>query len=91
MGLAGQLMAVQLRNAIIYFSQVTGVNVGDAPCSVLRAPCNLELGVEMYRELYRLAGLQSGYEPYFLTVSGVKKHFGVLFKSLLTHTRCELY
>lgn len=57
----------------------------------LRAPCNLELGVEMYRELYRLAGLQSGYEPYFLTVSGVKKHFGVLFKSLLTHTRCELY
>lgn len=27
MGLAGQLMAVQLRNAIIYLGQATGVNV----------------------------------------------------------------
>ncbi|MHC8361609.1 hypothetical protein ACYZUA_15125 [Pseudomonas sp. LS2P72] len=27
-------MAVQLRNAIIYFDQVTGVNVGDALCSL---------------------------------------------------------
>ena len=57
----------------------------------LCAPCNQELGAETYRELYRLAGLQSGYEPSLLNASGVKKHFGVLFNSLLMHTRCELY
>ncbi|MBG6311018.1 HNH endonuclease [Pseudomonas aeruginosa] len=60
----------------------------------LCAPCNQELGADTYRELYRLAGLQSGYEPSLLNASGGSERAlwrAVQFSSNIMHTRCELY
>ncbi|HDS1708395.1 HNH endonuclease [Pseudomonas putida] len=60
----------------------------------LCAPCNQELGADMYRELYRLAGLQSGYEPSLLNSSDGSQRAllrAVQFSSNMMHTRCELY
>ena len=60
----------------------------------LCAPCNQELGAETYRELYRLAGLQSDYEPSLLNASGGSERAfvrAVQFSSNMMHTRCELY
>lgn len=60
----------------------------------LCASCNQELGSETYRELYRLAGLQSDYEPSLLNASGGSERAffrAVQFSSNMMHTRCELY
>lgn len=59
----------------------------------LCASCNQELGAETYRELYRLAGLQSGYEPSLLNASGGSERAllrAVQFSSNMMHARCEL-
>lgn len=60
----------------------------------LCATCNSQLGADSYRELYRLAGLRTGYEPSILKFSnGDDKAFwrAVQFSGNIMHTRCELY
>lgn len=60
----------------------------------LCASCNQKLASQTYREQYRLAGLQSGYEPSLLNASGsIERAFfrAFQFSSNMMHTRCELY